>query len=58
MQITVILSEPTTKKITELSRLIDRSPESLCLIFIEDGVQSYSTEKDIAELRETLNAEP
>ncbi len=58
MQLTLALPDTTSKKIVELARLINRSPEATCVIFIEDGVKSYSTENDIAELRETIDAQP
>lgn len=58
MQIALVLTETMSVRVTEIAAQSDCDPQALCLLFIQDGINSYSTAADIEELKQTIHAEP
>ena len=58
MQIALILPETMSASVEKIAAKINADPSTVCILFIEDGINSYSKEEDIEELKQTLDAEP
>ena len=58
MQLTVTFTATIEKQLVALAKEINQAPEQVCVLFISDGVNSYKNANDIAELIESLDAQP
>lgn len=57
MQIALVLTETMSASVTEIAKQSGTDPYALCLLFIQDGINSYATATEIEELKQTIYAE-
>ena len=54
----IALNEQQTTQLKQICAATGKSPEQMCVFFINDGLSSYQGDADLQELKETLDGEP